>query len=115
MSNNNVFDIKKPEPFLDDQITTIIRQGARRLLAQALEAEIDLFISQYAELLDEAGRQRVVRNGYRPEREIQLGIGAVPVKAKCPGASCCLILKAAVLKLDRSWLSETVPWASGKR
>jgi len=81
MSNDNVFAIKKPEPFIDDQITTIIRKGARRLLAQALEAEIEFFINQYAELKDEAGRHRIVRNGYRPEREIQSGIGPVPVKA----------------------------------
>jgi hypothetical protein len=81
MSKDNVIDLKKPEPFIDDQITTIIRQGARKLLAQALESEIELFTNQYADLKDEIGRQRVVRNGYRPQREIQSGIGPVPVKA----------------------------------
>ena len=81
MSQDNVIDLKKPEPFVDDQITAIIRQGARKLLAQALEAEIELFMAQYADLKDELGRQRIVRNGYLPEREIQSGIGAVPVKA----------------------------------
>ena len=81
MKDDNVFEIKKPEPFVDDQITQIIRQGARKLLAQALEAEIELFINQYAELKDESGRQRIVKNGYNPEREIQSGIGPVPVKA----------------------------------
>ncbi|MCP4746256.1 MAG: IS256 family transposase, partial [Desulfobacteraceae bacterium] len=48
---------------------------------QALEAEIEIFISQYRDLTDEMGRQRIVRNGHLPEREIQTGIGAVPVKA----------------------------------
>jgi transposase-like protein len=81
MSQNNVIELKKPEPFVDDPITEIIRQGARKLLAQALEAEIELFISQYAELRDELGRQRIVRNGYLPQREIQSGVGAVKVKA----------------------------------
>ena len=81
MTNDNVIELKKPAPFIDDQITAIIRQGARKLLAQALEAEIDLFINQYAELKDEIGRQRIVRNGYLPQREIQTGIGAVPAKA----------------------------------
>ena len=47
MSQNNVIELKKPEPFVDDPITEIIRQGARKLLAQALEAEIELFINQY--------------------------------------------------------------------
>jgi len=81
MKNDNVFEIKKPEAFVDDQITQIIRQGARKLLAQALEAEIELFINQYAELKDQSGKQRIVKNGYRPEREIQSGIGPVPVRA----------------------------------
>ena len=81
MSKDNVIDLKKPERFVDDPITTIIRHGARKLLAQALEAEIDLFTNQYADLKDELSRQRIVRNGYRTEREIQSGIGPVPVKA----------------------------------
>jgi len=81
MNQDNVIDLKKPEPFIDDQITAIIRQGARRLLAQALEAEIELFIAQYADLTDEMGRQRIVRNGYLPQREIQSGIGPVTVRA----------------------------------
>ena len=51
------------------------------MLAQALEAEIELFINQYADLRDELGRQRIVRNGYLPQREIQSGVGAVTVKA----------------------------------
>jgi transposase-like protein len=80
MSKDNVIDLKKPELFIDDQITTIIRHGARKLLAQALETEIELFTNQYADLKDEIGRQRIVRNGYRPQREIQSGIGPVPVK-----------------------------------
>jgi len=50
MSKDNVIDLKKPEPFVDDQITAMIRQGARQLLAQALEVEIELFISQYGDL-----------------------------------------------------------------
>jgi transposase-like protein len=81
MRNDNVFESKKPEAFVDDQITRIIRQGAKKLLAQALEAEIELFINEYSELKDESGKQRIVKNGYRPEREIQSGIGPVPVKA----------------------------------
>jgi len=81
MSNDKVLQIKKPEPFIDDQITMILRDGAKKLLAQALEAEIEFFINQYNELKDEVGRHRIVRNGYRPEREIQSGVGPIPVKA----------------------------------
>jgi hypothetical protein len=41
MSKDNVFELKKPEPIVVDQLTEILRQGARKLLAQALEAEIE--------------------------------------------------------------------------
>jgi putative transposase len=80
MNQHNVIDLKKPEPFINDQITTIIRQGDCKLLAQALEAEIELFIAQHAALTDLMGRQRIVRNGYLPQREIQSGIGPVTVR-----------------------------------
>ncbi|MFH2064731.1 MAG: IS256 family transposase [Pseudomonadota bacterium] len=81
MTNDNVISLKKPEPFVDDPITEILRNGARKLLAQALETEIEMFINQYKDLADESGRQRIVRNGYLPVREIQTGIGPVSVKA----------------------------------
>ena len=81
MRKDNVIDFKKPEPFIDDPITTLLRQGARQLLNAALEAEISIFLNQYKEIQDNKGRQRVVRNGYLPEREIQTGIGQVSVKA----------------------------------
>ena len=51
------------------------------MLAEALEAEIAGFLSQYADFKDDQGRMRVTRNGYLPEREIQTGIGPVPAKA----------------------------------
>jgi hypothetical protein len=47
MSNDNVIELKKPDAFVDDPITDILHQGARKLLAWALETEIDIFISQY--------------------------------------------------------------------
>ena len=43
MTKDNVIDLKKPEPFIDDPITDILRTGARQLLAQALEIEISSF------------------------------------------------------------------------
>jgi len=80
MPKDNVIQLKKPEPFIDDPITDVLRSGARKLLAEALEAEIAVFISQYRDLKDDLKHQRVVRNGYLPEREIQTGIGPIPVK-----------------------------------
>ena len=81
MKQDSVVELKKKESFIEDPITDILRKGARQLLAQALEAEVELFISQFAEMRDEQGRQRIVRNGYRRQRDIQSGIGAVAVKA----------------------------------
>lgn len=81
MAQDNLIDLKKPEAFINDPITNILRQGARRLLTAALEAEIQSFLQQYKEATDDKGCQRVVRNGYLPEREIQTGIGQVPVRA----------------------------------
>jgi putative transposase len=80
MPKDNVIQLKKPEPFIDDPITDILRSGARKLLAEALEAEIETFISQYKDLKDDQNRQRIVRNGHLPERPIQTGIGPVSVK-----------------------------------
>jgi transposase-like protein len=79
MSKDNVVEINKPERFINDPISDILREGARSLLAQALETEIDIFLNQYKDLRDENGLQRIVRNGYLPERRIQTGIGPVPV------------------------------------
>ena len=80
MAKDNVIEFRKPAPFIDDPITDVLRTGARKLLTEALEAEIEGFLSQYRDLRDNQNRQRVVRNGYLPEREIQTGIGPVPAK-----------------------------------
>ena len=80
MMQDNLIELKKPEADLEDPLTEILRRGARQLLAQALEAEVSLFMEQFAEATDEKGRKRVVRNGYLPEREVQTGIGPVPAR-----------------------------------
>jgi len=65
---------------VDDPLTEIARDGARRMLAAALRAEAAAFVEQYAEEILPDGRQRVVRHGYGPERSIQTGIGALDVR-----------------------------------
>ena len=80
MMQDNLIELKKPEAEFEDPLTEILRRGARQLLAQALEAEVSLFMEQFAGATDEKGRKRVVRNGYLPEREVQTGIGPVPAK-----------------------------------
>ena len=67
-------------PAAVDPITEILRQGARQLLAQAIQAEVAAWIEQHAQLVDETGRHQVVRNGYLPERTILTGLGPIDVK-----------------------------------
>jgi putative transposase len=63
-----------------DVLTAVLHHGATRMLAQAIEAEVDAYLEAHAHLRDEAGRQLVVRNGFLPQRTILTGIGAVAVK-----------------------------------
>ena len=65
---------------IDDPLATVLRDGARRLLAQAIEAEAEAFLSAMRGERLEDGRARVVRHGHGPERAIQTGIGPVPVR-----------------------------------
>ena len=65
---------------IDDPLTEILRAGARRLIAQAGEAEFETFLADNAELRLADGRQRVVRHGHDPVRAIQTGIGPVEVE-----------------------------------
>src|SRR5258708_8002813 len=61
-----------------DPLTEVLRKGARALLAQAVEAEVATLLSRYADETTDDGRQRLVRHGHLPEREIRTGIGPVP-------------------------------------
>jgi putative transposase len=65
---------------IDDPLTEILRAGARRLIAQAIEAEFETFLASNVELVLPDGRQRVVRHGHDPVRAIQTGIGPIDVK-----------------------------------
>jgi putative transposase len=79
MSDTNVFQLSQPGSFADS-LTEVLRSGARALLTQAVEAEVAEFLSQHAALKTKAGRQRVVRHGHLPERQIMTGIGPVSVR-----------------------------------
>ena len=81
MKDDTVVTLQQPGSFSDDPLTDVLRAGARQLLAQAIEAEVESHILAHADLTDDNGRRRVVRHGYLPERDIQTGIGAVEVKA----------------------------------
>jgi len=63
-----------------DPLAELAREGARRMLAAALKAEADAFVASFSDERLEDGRQRIVRHGHGPERQIQTGIGALDVR-----------------------------------
>jgi transposase-like protein len=79
VSNDNVVQLIQPGSF-EDRLTEVLRNGARTLLAQAVEAEVAEFVAKHAGLKTENGCQRVVRHGHLPEREVMTGIGPVAVR-----------------------------------
>ena len=58
----------------------LVRDGARQMLAAALQAEVATYVEAFAHEVDEAGRRLVVRNGYHQAREVSTAAGAVPVR-----------------------------------
>ena len=80
MTDSNVFQLSQPG-MLSDPLTEVLRSGARALLAQAVAAEVAGFLESHADKLTDDGRQRLVRHGHLPEREIMTGIGPVAVRA----------------------------------
>jgi hypothetical protein len=63
-----------------DVLTEVLRNGAREMLARAIEAEVADWIDTRAQLRDQDGRRQVVRNGFHPERDILTGLGPITVK-----------------------------------
>ena len=78
-SSSTVVSLRQPEE-VEDPLTAVLRSGARRLLAQAVEAEAEAFLAEMKGVRLPDGRERVVRHGHAPERLVQTGIGPVPVR-----------------------------------
>ena len=78
-SISTVVSLRQPET-IDDPLTAVLRSGARRLLAQAIEAEADAFLAAMRGERLADGRERIVRHGHGPERQVQTGIGPVAVQ-----------------------------------
>lgn len=79
MKKDTVVSIEEPST-PKDALTEVLREGAQRLLAQAVTAELEDLLGEYASEVDSEGRQRVVRNGYLPRREILTGLGPLSVQ-----------------------------------
>ena len=82
MNSDNLISLPTPETTetFSDALSDLIRRGARQIIAQAVEAELQEFLGQYQDRRDEQGRQVVVRNGYLPERTITTGVGEVEIQ-----------------------------------
>ena len=69
-----------PLPQAHDALGDVLRHGAQKMLAQAIEAEVADWIDKHAHLNDGDGRRQVVRNGSMPERTVLTGVGPIEVK-----------------------------------
>ena len=84
MTETNVFELTQPGTF-SDPLTEVLRNGARTLLGQAIEAEVAAWLSTHTDKLTDDGRRRLVRHGHLPERE--------SVQSRC-GARACVTASA---------------------
>ena len=100
MTQDNVVKLIQPEAF-SDPLTEVLREGARALLAQAVEAEVAAFLSRRANKHAEDRRQRLVRHGHRPERTIITGLGPV-CRARRGFATASGLVRAASGSRPRS-------------
>lgn len=117
MHEVNGSTIALPESRSQDVLSGILRRGARKLLAEAIEAEVREWIDAHAAVRDAAGRRQVVRNGYLPERSITTGLGPVEVRQprvrdRRPGANVERFSSKILppyLRKARS-VEELIPW-----
>lgn len=97
-----------------DALTDVLREGARQMLAAAVDAEVLAFLAQHESLSDAHGRQRVVRNGYLPKRTIQTGLGDIAVQApRVRDRAGAITFTSAILPpyLRRTkTIEELLPW-----
>ena len=77
--DSTVIQLRQPDA-IDDPLTEVAREGARRMLATVLIAEADAFVAVWKDVKLPDGRDRVVRHGHGPERAIQTGVGPVAVR-----------------------------------
>ena len=103
----------------DDPLLAVLRAGARRMPMQAVEAAVAAFLAAHAELADEQGRRRLVRDGPAPARRIRTGIGPLEVRrpqlrdrggarSDAPIRFTSAILPAYLRRAEN--LAELLPW-----
>ncbi len=85
MSEDRVVELRHPGSFSEDPLTAVLRSGAQRLLAQAVEMEVEAFIAAHADLEDDAGRRAwsghrrtALPTSERPARRLPLWVRSGP-------------------------------------
>jgi transposase-like protein len=78
-NNDNIIELKSPEESAPDLLTELLRKGAKELIRQAVNAELEELLGEYSEQKVD-GKQAVIRNGFLPERTIQTGLGDIDVQ-----------------------------------
>ncbi len=117
MTKATITELPDPSGFSPDPLSEVLRSGARRLIEQAVEAELATLLATHAGERDEGGRARLVRHGHLPEREVMTGVGPVPVKVprlrdRAAGAERIRFTSAVLppwLRKVRS-VEELLPW-----
>jgi len=79
MENSNVLKLSG-RAAMPDPLTDLLRSGARKLIEEAVEVEMQELLAKYSDRRTVTGHRAVVRNGYLPERELQTGVGPVTVR-----------------------------------
>ena len=115
MTNTTLNVFSQPDETGTDVLTALLRNDARQLIAQAVEAELQQLLQTHEDKLLPDGRKAVVRNGHLPERSIQTGIGDVDIKVpkvrdrSGSGIRFTSALLPPYLKRARS-VEELLPW-----
>ncbi len=114
MSKSTLHALSQPESE-HDLLHETLRNGARKLIAEAVDTELEALLAQYGDLKTPDGRQAIVRNGHLPERQVQTGIGDVAVQVpkvrdrSGSGIRFNSTLLPPYLKRAKS-LDELIPW-----
>jgi putative transposase len=117
MTQDKLVSFKAPDASgtFSDALTELVRNGARQIIAQAVEVELHEFLAQYQSLKVAPERQAVVRNGYLPERTIVTGVGEVEIQVPKvrdrtrSGIKFNSLLLPPYLKRSSS-VEEVLPW-----
>lgn len=115
MEKNTVVPLSNATVSVSDALTEVLKKGAQTLLKQAIEAEVSEFLEQYSDLRNVQGHHQVVRNGYLPERNLQTGLGDIPIQVprtrdrSGQGIKFTSSLLPPYLKRTKS-VEELLPW-----